>query len=84
MGKLSGDEKIKPILMEFYGSLINSTEAIREYTGLNLEEMLAIPDGRVSCSLATKRQCSGSRPQRRNEDGEQKSVSNSVNPAWPS
>ncbi len=71
MGKLSGDEKIKPILMEFYGSLINSTEAIREYTGLNLEEMLSIPTGELAVALLPSDQTQARARARRNEEGDQ-------------
>lgn len=71
MGKLSGDEKIKPILMEFYGSLINSTEAIREYTGLNLEEMLSIPTGELAVALLPSDNAQARARSRRNDDGNQ-------------
>lgn len=71
MGKLSADEKIKPILMEFYGSLVNSSEAIREYTGLNLEEMLSIPTGELAVALLPSDQMQARARARRNEDGDQ-------------
>lgn len=71
MGKLSGDEKIKPILMEFYGSLVNSTEAIREYTGLNLEEMLSIPTGELAIALLPSDNMQARTRARRNEEGNQ-------------
>ena len=51
MGKLSQDEQIRPILAEFYGSLINSTETIREMVGLNLDELLSIPSGEMAVAL---------------------------------
>ena len=71
MGKLSGDEKIKPILMEFYGSLINSTEAIREYTGLNLEEMLSIPTGELAVAVLPSDNAQARARSRRTEEGNQ-------------
>ena len=74
MGKLSGDEKIKPILMEFYGSLVNSTEAIREYTGLNLEEMLSIPTGELAIAMLPSDQMQARSRTRRNDAGNQEVV----------
>ncbi len=71
MGKLSNDEKVKPILMEFYGSLVNSTEAIREVTGLNLEEMLSIPTGELAVALLPSDQMTARTRTRRTEQGNQ-------------
>ncbi|MCC6511408.1 MAG: hypothetical protein IT423_20075 [Pirellulaceae bacterium] len=67
MGKLSQDDEVRPILSEFYGSLINSTDAIREFTGLNLDEMLAIPTGELAVALLPSDQTSV-RSERRNEN----------------
>ncbi len=61
IGKLSADEKIKPILMEFYGSLVNSTEAIREYTGLNSRRDAFDPVGRIGRGSAAERSNAGPR-----------------------
>lgn len=51
LGKLSSDDQIRPILAEFYGSLVNSTEMIRERLGLNLDELLSIPTGELAVAL---------------------------------
>ncbi len=71
IGKLSGDDKIKPILMEFYGSLVNSTEAIQQFTGLNLEEILSIPTGELAVALLPSDQMQARARARRNEQGDE-------------
>ncbi len=50
-GKLSNDKQIKPILMEFYGSLVRNTEQMQEEIGLNLDELLSIPSGEMAIAL---------------------------------
>lgn len=60
IGKLATDEKIKPILAEFYGSLVGSTEAMREAIGLNLDELLSIPSGEVAVAVLPSDQQQGS------------------------
>ena len=67
MGKLAKDEQIRPILAEFYGSLINSTDAIRENIGLNLDEILAIPTGELAIALLPSDQTQGKVESRKNE-----------------
>lgn len=51
LGKLSADEKIKPILAEFYGTLVRSTEQMQDAIGLNLDELLSIPSGELAIGL---------------------------------
>lgn len=51
LGKLGNDEQLKPILDEFYGSLVNSTAQLQESIGLNLDELLSIPNGEFSVAL---------------------------------
>lgn len=51
LGKLSADEKIKPILAEFYGTLVRSTEQMQDAIGLNLDELLSIPSGELAVGL---------------------------------
>lgn len=51
LGKLSSDDQIRPILAEFYGSLVNSTDVIRENLGLNLDELLSIPTGELAIAM---------------------------------
>lgn len=51
LGKLSNDESIKPILSEFYGTLVQSTEQMQDAIGLNLDELLSIPSGELAIAL---------------------------------
>ncbi len=51
MGKLAGDDQIKPILSEFYGTLVRTTEQMQEVIGLNLDELLSIPSGELAVAL---------------------------------
>ncbi len=50
-GRLAQDDQIRPILTEFYGSLVNSLESIREVTGLDLDQMLSIPTGELAVAV---------------------------------
>lgn len=51
MGKLSNDSQLKPILSEFYGSIVNNTAAMQDAIGLNLDELLSIPSGEMAVAL---------------------------------
>lgn len=70
MGKLAQDDQIRPILAEFYGSLVNSTDQIRENLGLNLDELLSIPTGELAIALLPSDQAEG-RSSSRNDDQEE-------------
>jgi hypothetical protein len=51
IGKLGNDEELKPIFAEFYGTLVNSTSQMQESIGLNLDELLSIPNGEFAVAL---------------------------------
>ena len=51
LGKLGQDEQLKPILMEFYGSLVRNTAEMQDTIGLNLDELLSIPSGEMAIAL---------------------------------
>lgn len=51
IGKLGNDEQLKPILSEFYGSLVRFTEQMQDAIGLNLDEVLSIPSGELAVAL---------------------------------
>ena len=51
LGKLAADDQIRPILSEFYGSLVQTTEQMQEAIGLNLDELLSIPTGEMAIAL---------------------------------
>lgn len=51
IGKLGNDDNLRPILSEFYGSLVRATEQLQEVIGLNLDELLSIPSGELAIAL---------------------------------
>ena len=51
MGKLANDDQLRPILAEFYGSLVRNTADIQSAVGLNLDELLSIPSGEFAIGL---------------------------------
>ena len=51
LGKLGSDENLKPILSEFYGSLVNNTQQLQNAVGLNLDELLSLPSGELAIAL---------------------------------
>ncbi|QDV26645.1 hypothetical protein [Aureliella helgolandensis] len=68
MGKLGNDEQLKPILMEFYGSFVRATERMQDVFGLNLDEVLSIPNGELAIALLPKDRGIGKLV--RNDDGD--------------
>ena len=51
MGKLGNDPQLKPLLSEFYGSIVNATAEMQDAIGLNLDELLSIPSGELAFAL---------------------------------
>ncbi len=51
MGKLGNDEQLKPILSEFYGSLVRGLDQMESAIGLNLDELLSIPSGELAIAV---------------------------------
>jgi hypothetical protein len=51
MGKLANDDQLKPIISEFYGTFVKSTEQIVSAIGLSIDEILAIPSGELAVAL---------------------------------
>ena len=51
IGKLSNDDQLRPILSEFYGSLVQNVDVIEDRIGLNLDELLSIPSGEFAFAL---------------------------------
>jgi len=47
-GKMFSDPELKPIVDELYGSAVKLTAQMQEVVGVNLEELLAIPNGEMA------------------------------------
>ena len=47
-GKMFSDPELKPIVDELYGSAVKLTAQMQEVIGVNLEELLAIPNGEMA------------------------------------
>ena len=47
-GKMFNDPELKPIVDELYGSAVKLTSQMQEVIGLNLDELLAIPNGELA------------------------------------
>ncbi len=71
LGKLGNDNQLKPILSEFYGSLVNNTAQLQDAIGLNLDELLSIPTGELAIALLPPDRRGGSSRRERNDDGEE-------------
>ncbi len=70
VGKLGNDDQLKPILSEFYGSLVRNTAQLQEAIGLNLDELLSIPSGELSIALLPGHRGSASTKSKKNDDDE--------------
>ncbi len=51
MGRVANDPKIKPILESFYSTLTASIEGMQQAIGINLDELLSIPNGELAIAL---------------------------------
>ncbi len=70
LGKLGNDDQLKPILMEFYGSLVRNTEQLQQAIGVNLDELLSIPSGEMAVALLPNDTSSARLERNSDEDGE--------------
>ncbi len=79
MGKLGNDEQLKPILSEFYGSLVRNTAQLQEAIGLNLDELLSVPSGELAIALLPNDRGSAKpKRSRRDPEGEDQEESDEV------
>jgi hypothetical protein len=51
MGRMSNDAQIKPILNSFYSSFSTLVQGMQDAVGVNLDELLSIPNGELSIAL---------------------------------
>jgi hypothetical protein len=51
MGRLSNDAQIKPIIGSFYSSFSTLVQGMQEAVGVNLDELLSIPNGELAIAL---------------------------------
>ncbi len=51
MGRLGEDPQIKPIIREFYGTLVDSLQEMQSQIGINLDELLRIPNGELAFAV---------------------------------
>jgi hypothetical protein len=56
VGRLSQDEKIKPLIMHLYGSVTQAFAQIQEQVGVSLGEILSIPQGEVCGAIVGREQ----------------------------
>jgi hypothetical protein len=55
MGKMMNDPQIAPILGTFYSTFVGQLQGMQDIIGLNLDELLSIPNGELAAALvATK------------------------------
>lgn len=51
MGRLSEDPQLKPILSSFYSTFTSLVQGMQNAIGVNLDELLAIPNGELAIAL---------------------------------
>lgn len=71
LGKLANDPDLKPILAEFYGSIVNTTARMQDAIGLNLDELLSVPKGELAVALLPAGQGSASVNRKKSQEGEE-------------
>lgn len=71
MGKLGADEQLRPILSEFYGSLVRNTAEMQSAIGLNLDELLSIPSGEFAIALLPNDRYRAAKKRNKKDDDEE-------------
>jgi hypothetical protein len=51
MGKMSQDKDLKPILSTFYGTFSQLVQGMEQEVGVNLDELLSIPNGEMAVAV---------------------------------
>lgn len=51
MGKMADDPQIKPILGSFYSTLVGNIQGMQDAIGLDLDELLSVPNGELAIAL---------------------------------
>ena len=51
MGKLSDDPQLKPIIGSFYSTFSTLVQGMQDAVGVNLDELLSIPNGELAIAL---------------------------------
>ena len=51
MGRMGADPQIKPIVKEFYGTIVDALEEVQQQIGVNLDEILSIGNGELAMAL---------------------------------
>jgi hypothetical protein len=51
MGKMADDPQIKPILGSFYSTLVGNIQGMQDAIGLDLDELLSVPNGEFAIAL---------------------------------
>jgi len=56
MGRITNDEKIKPLVAHLYGSILDAYTQVEERIGLGLAELLSLPQGELCIALVVQEQ----------------------------
>jgi hypothetical protein len=51
MGRLSGDQQVKPLVSQLYGSAVDAYRQVEDRIGLPLDKLLAIPQGEICVAV---------------------------------
>ena len=70
-GKLASDPQISPLLQEFYGSFRDSAQMLQQAIGVNLDELLSIPNGELAIAIVSAKMEVRKRRSRNRESGEE-------------
>ena len=57
MGKMMNDPQIAPILGTFYSTFVGQLQGMQDAIGLNLDELLSIPNGELALALVATKTC---------------------------
>jgi hypothetical protein len=70
-GRLASDPQVSPLLQEFYGSFRDSAQALQQAIGINLDELLSIPNGELAIAVVSAKMEVRKRKIRNRESGEE-------------
>ncbi|MCY2976127.1 MAG: hypothetical protein NTW52_15840 [Planctomycetota bacterium] len=70
-GRMASDPQVSPLLQEFYGSFRDSAQAMQQVIGINLDELLSIPNGELAIAVVSAKMEVRKRKIRNRESGEE-------------
>jgi len=70
-GKMAADPQVSPLLREFYGSFRDGVQTLQDSLGIDLDELLGIPNGELAIAMVSAKMEVRKRKVKNGDDGEE-------------